>query len=70
MPTSAAFSRFKLTYDFGDDLGRSATHIDRDRMLIWGGFLQRRKLAVEQIDRHEVPVPSCDAPVDEVVRTF
>ena len=70
MTASAALPLFKLAHDFVDDLGWSAADVDGDRMLIRRGFLQRRKLAVEQGHRHEVLVPSRHAPVDEVVRTF
>ena len=70
MTASAALALFQLTYDFADDLAWSAADVDRDRMFIWRGFLQRRKLAVEQGRRHEVFVPARHAPADEFVRTF
>lgn len=70
MTASAALALFQLTHDFADDLAWSAADIDRDRMFIWRGFLQRRKLAVEQGHRHEVLVPGRHARADEVVRTF
>ena len=58
----AALPRFKLTHNFADDLGWLAADVDGDRMLIWRGFLQRRKLAVEQANRHEVLVPGRHTP--------
>jgi hypothetical protein len=70
MTASAALPLHKQAHDFTDDLAWSTANIDGDRMLIWRGFLQGRKLAVEQSDRHEVLVPGRHAPVDEVVRTF
>ena len=58
---------FQLMHNLGDDLGRPATDIDSDRMLVRRWFLQCRKLAIEQGQRHEVLVPRRHAPVDEVV---
>jgi hypothetical protein len=64
MTASAALPFFKLAHDFVDDLGWPAANVDGDRKLIWRGFLQRRKLTVEQSHRHEVLVPSRHASMD------
>jgi hypothetical protein len=70
MTATATLALLQLTHDSANDLAWAAANVDRDRMLIWRGFLQYRKLAVEQFHRHKVLVPGRHARVDEVVRTF
>src|SRR6185312_5131982 len=68
--SAAAVPFLQFTHDLAGDLSRPAADIDRDRMLIRSRFLQGRELAVEQRDRHEVPVPCNHAAADEVIRSF
>ena len=67
---AAALPLYQLTHDFGRDLGWTDVNVDSDRVLVPRGLLQRRKLTVEQGDRHEVLVPRGHTTPDEVVRSF
>src|SRR5579883_2229967 len=58
--------RSELAEDLGDNLVGRAADIDHDRPLVGTRLLERRELAVEQADRHEMLVPRRHPLVDQL----
>ena len=64
-----ALPLFQLLHDLFNDFCWPIADIDRDRMLIRRRLLQCCELAVEQRNRHEVPVPRRHTPMDQISRS-
>jgi hypothetical protein len=69
-PPVFVLAGLKLTRGLVGNICWFAADIDNDRVLVRGGLLQCRELAVEQGNGHEVLVSCGQAPVDQVVRSF